>query len=1258
MKKHETATWRFTNWFPGSWAFLWLLAGFAIACFPRDAGAQAEVPFYASTEVEPNIFFVIDTSGSMNWDFQVMDGQMRTRLKAAKKILTGRYGTGSQSQSCPAGYSNFDPPGECRGCAAGYTYTSPPTPAECRACPSTYSYNASLGLCEKTSSCPGGSAGGLCFGTLKCGPNSSCTSSYCTSNNWIYYRPGNNSTRRCYDRITTAPLSQPYLVQPYLPSDSTDSLDGIIDVFGSLVNFAVGVYSGSPNSGTSALNFPNGQGTTTFSNDDNPGLESTILAQSANGGTPTGQAMRDAGCWIIGSSAMNSALADVASIPEDSDIPLIAGQVRASYSNLCLNQFSAPAIKPCPGNAGCDPSFACRRTFIILLTDGEETSGWGCAGVCPTGNLPGPGVPRDVTEQHLRRQAIASAIRRSQYLASDFTEPEKVDFRGIPTFVALFAPCDPAETNSNSSSYCYGGPDVEPNRLVFEGNQWGRYGGTDATPDATDDCKPNGDGGEAYLGTDADALREGLRRAVGCAIEGSHTRAEPAFVATSSNFSENLEIDGYFEVVPGEIWWRGHLQGFTFEAINDAAGSGTIPQDVFDAGEILTAKTGGRRLYVALDEPFQAPPVDANDPSKGAILDPPPIPPSPVLGVKDFTISAAGNDISSITSIPVSTSSTTDFDITRLIQFIRDEDGTAETITFSNGSPKKWSLGPIVNSTPAIMEPPFFDFRVGAGDKYFDFINQRAADPDVIFVGAQDGFMHAFYLSDPEGAPEQGDEIWGFMPYEAILRIPSLPSGVVFTVDGSPTAQTVYFRDSDSFETVLIFGQRSGGFSYVALKITDPTQPELLWQVTHPAMGRTFSKPNLGTYRIFWDGADPATRWLMATGAGFNGTRSDGDPIAVNPAACFDYIDLDGNGELECVDSSGNEILPATDTVGDDSGQPGIGNWILFYDVETGRLVQNVKLFDDPNGDPNNPDDIRHKHNSVPGDLLALDRGTDGTIDNVIFGDMEGRLWKILTYSPDVNDWRTNAEGNPVQGAGDDGGKPASPCLLFDPAVAFVDQGGETFRRPISYAPAATFDCNGFVNLIWGTGDLTDPNNTTSQDYLFAINDPDASSCGFTDPDDVARDFTCDEMKNSTDSSFRALGEAIDDKFPFALPEQGEKILSTPLIINGRFFVTTYRPGAAGCSNGSSRFIAGPAVCCGLVPEPGQSSFDVLEIVEGDKPSPPLILGPDGRPMTVRATSKDGNESFGTGKISEIARDRRILHWVDVFGVGELQGTN
>ncbi|MFO7607992.1 MAG: PilC/PilY family type IV pilus protein, partial [Candidatus Krumholzibacteriia bacterium] len=93
-------------------------------------------------------------------------------------------------------------------------------------------------------------------------------------------------------------------------------------------------------------------------------------------------------------------------------------------------------------------------------------------------------------------------------------------------------------------------------------------------------------------------------------------------------------------------------------------------------------------------------------------------------------------------------------------------------------------------------------------------------------VGANDGMLHAFDA-------ESGEERWAFVPEFALPKFTTMAdSGYchTYTVD-----QTMAVKDMEingSWRTILVGNGREGGADLFALDITDPDDPQFLWQDT------------------------------------------------------------------------------------------------------------------------------------------------------------------------------------------------------------------------------------------------------------------------------------------------------------------------------------------------------------------------------------------------------------------------------------------
>lgn len=176
---------------------------------------------------------------------------------------------------------------------------------------------------------------------------------------------------------------------------------------------------------------------------------------------------------------------------------------------------------------------------------------------------------------------------------------------------------------------------------------------------------------------------------------------------------------------------------------------------------------------------------------------------------------------------------------TNLVEFLRGDktyaldSGTAATQVFRT---RKSVLGDIINSSPTFVGKPPFKY-VDAG--YNDFVIANEGRRKMVYVGANDGMLHAFNA-------ETGQEEWAFIPsrllgdlwYLADANYDGLHRSYV---DATPTLADV--KVNGQWRTYLVGGLRAGGAEYYALDVTDPTNPVLKWEFTDandPNLGLTF----------------------------------------------------------------------------------------------------------------------------------------------------------------------------------------------------------------------------------------------------------------------------------------------------------------------------------------------------------------------------------------------------------------------------------
>lgn len=147
-------------------------------------------------------------------------------------------------------------------------------------------------------------------------------------------------------------------------------------------------------------------------------------------------------------------------------------------------------------------------------------------------------------------------------------------------------------------------------------------------------------------------------------------------------------------------------------------------------------------------------------------------------------------------------------------------------------------LGDIIYSSPVVVGPPgavtYYLEKAAGATGYEAFRKEQAAREKRLYVGANDGMLHAF--------DETGMEKWAFIPAAVFDKLNYLSSPDYaarseeentnslhrFYVDGSAVSRDVYF--GGHWRTVLVLAPGRGGRGLFALDITDADAPKLLWE--------------------------------------------------------------------------------------------------------------------------------------------------------------------------------------------------------------------------------------------------------------------------------------------------------------------------------------------------------------------------------------------------------------------------------------------
>ncbi len=196
-------------------------------------------------------------------------------------------------------------------------------------------------------------------------------------------------------------------------------------------------------------------------------------------------------------------------------------------------------------------------------------------------------------------------------------------------------------------------------------------------------------------------------------------------------------------------------------------------------------------------------------------------------------------------------------------------------------------LGDIVDSQPLYIGAPNGTYFTSS---YFNFETSEANRTPVIYVGANDGMLHAFNANN-------GNEMFAFVPNAVFANLINLTAPLYnqshqFFVDGSPNTGDVQFSGG-TWHTVLVGGENAGGNSIYALDVTNPqlltsealVASHVLWEFTDGDMGLSYSQPQIAPIaQTATNGVTvPPMKSAVFFGNGYNSPNNNAVLYALNP---------------------------------------------------------------------------------------------------------------------------------------------------------------------------------------------------------------------------------------------------------------------------------------------------------------------------------------------------------------------------------------
>ncbi|RYX92360.1 MAG: pilus assembly protein PilY [Comamonadaceae bacterium] len=210
---------------------------------------------------------------------------------------------------------------------------------------------------------------------------------------------------------------------------------------------------------------------------------------------------------------------------------------------------------------------------------------------------------------------------------------------------------------------------------------------------------------------------------------------------------------------------------------------------------------------------------------------------------------------------------------------------TLETTTTESTLRRRASrLGDVINSGVVMSSTPTTSINSTTYQTFYDTNKSRTA---TLFVGANDGMLHAFNASN-------GNEIFAYIPSWMGPKLSALTNDTYITnhqsyVDATPVVAEA--EVGSTWKTVLVGGTGAGGQGVYALDVTNPgsfDSSKVMWEFTDrddTSMGNVVGQPEIRKVRISAPGDPEVFKWFAIVASGVNNYVADGfASTTANPA--------------------------------------------------------------------------------------------------------------------------------------------------------------------------------------------------------------------------------------------------------------------------------------------------------------------------------------------------------------------------------------
>ena len=499
-------------------------------------------------------------------------------------------------------------------------------------------------------------------------------------------------------------------------------------------------------------------------------------------------------------------------------------------------------------------------------------------------------------------------------------------------------------------------------------------------------------------------------------------------------------------------------------------------------------------------------------------------------------------------------------------------DRTSEGSALTSFRTRDSVLADIIDSGPAWVGPPASGYsdawsdktnsiaipeNASAAQKYSAFVTAAKTRLNVVYTGANDGFVHGFRTGAYDAAgkfinttayPNDGKEVLAYMPAETFAAIHSTTAGIdyanklyshAYHVNAIPYAGDLFY--GNAWHTWLVGGLGAGGNGIYALDVTNPSQ---------------FSEANAASI-VKADYTDSSISCSNVTSCGNYLGNTYGQP----------QIRRFHNGMWGYVFGNGFDST---------NGKAGI--YVVTVDPST--AAQTVYFLNTNSGSTSAKNGISYV---TPADLDG-----DHVVDYVYAGDIKGNIWRFDLTSNLPSAWTTSVYGGSATAPGPlfttTGNLPITTRLAV--AIAPANTGnarvivsfGTGYKSAQTATAAATFSTGSHrLYGIWdwdmGTSSSGWNSKTSSATLRASLTGTNSISesnltaqtiTAFTTTQRaVSSNTVC--WKGSSDCSATA-GNAKYGWY-ILLPTTSEQVIYSPILYNGALLVSTSIPAAANVLN-------------------------------------------------------------------------------------------